>query len=426
MEGLYWVGFIVFLASIVFSWRAVTSISVGLMIMVGAGERIFISRNPEVSGATPKHRGGFHRVGWFILAAFIYSIIQVLMTLVVDSSTLPQLQTKAGILAIPLAVYLSNFINRERGPLLFHALAILLIIAFLYCLTVAGINFNGGNSEFFYHDLVSPINGHAVYISIYTFTTLVFLMEAILQRKWVVPKNVHALLAVVLVIFLVLLASKLVIAFFCLYLLYFIYSLFRNHRRRKQFAFILLLLAIANGFLLFSTENPVKERFSDLKGKFEIRDKNDPSEYLNGLQFRLLQWKIVPEILSEKDKWLTGVGISNSQSELNRKYIARNLYQGDGKEDRGYLHYNSHNQFLQDLMQTGLPGLLGFVFLCIVLVLLCTSRRSAMVLLTISLILVYAIVESLLETQYGIVIFCFFPLLAYLSVTNKLSKKKSP
>ena len=425
LEGLYWAGFIVFLTSIVFSWRAVTSVSLCLVILLGVAERSFIFRRGR-KGGTEGAKRSFSPDGLFVIAAFGYLLIQVLMTLVSNDPTLQQLQTKAAVPAIPLAIYLSSFINTERGAVLFHALAILLILAFFYCLTVAGINFNGGNREFFYHNLVSPIRGHAVYLSIYTFIALVFLMESLRQRRWVVPKNIHLLMTALLVIFLILLASKLVIAFFLFYLLYFIYALFKKHKRRKQFGFLLLLLAFVNGVLLFSSDNPVKERFTDLGGRIGAGEKNDPSQYLNGIQFRLLQWKLVPGILTEKSCWLTGVGISRGQSELNRKYRERNMYLGDGKEDKGYRQYNAHNQFLQDLLQTGLPGLIGFMLMCLAMTALWFRKRSMAVLLTVSLILVYAFVESLLETQFGIVIFCFFPLLSYLSIPNKPSRKTTP
>ena len=53
VEGLYWLGFILFLASVVFSWRAVTSISVGLVILVGLAERLFVPDNHDVSARNP-------------------------------------------------------------------------------------------------------------------------------------------------------------------------------------------------------------------------------------------------------------------------------------------------------------------------------------------------------------------------------------
>jgi O-antigen ligase len=128
-----------------------------------------------------------------------------------------------------------------------------------------------------------------------------------------------------------------------------------------------------------------------------------------------LQWKLVPEILSEKGKWVTGVGISNAQASLNEKYIERDMYQGDGEKDRGYLLYNTHNQFLQDLLQGGVLGLVGFILMCMALVKMFMGKKSPLVFVSILLILTYSFLESLLETQYGIVIFTFIPLLSYLT-----------
>jgi O-antigen ligase len=445
VEGIYWFAYLALLVSVVFSWRIVTSGSVFLILVISVYERVFVSTQrtrrsttsaantsgTATTGTTRPDRSASPRpqrlILYFLVTAGIYSLLYILASLFHNDLNSPGLYVKGGVLAIPLAVYLSDFINKKTGAWLFHAFAAFLALAFIYCLALATIDYFEikDKSRFFYHSLVEPIRGHAVYLSIYCLVTIIFLMETVKERRWILPKKLHALLAFILMVFLILLASKLVIAFFSFYLLYFIYQLFRNHPRKKQFAVVIVLLAFVNATLIFSTDNPVKDRFTDLRGKLAINERSDPSDYMNGIQFRLLQWKLVPEILSERNSWVTGVGISKAQSSLNEKYVGRNMYQGDGKTDRGYLLYNTHNQFLQDLLQGGLLGLTGFVLMFVVLVKM-LARKTPLVFVSILLVLTYSFLESLLETQYGIVIFTFIPLLSYLAFGESSKSSKIP
>jgi O-antigen ligase len=90
------------------------------------------------------------------------------------------------------------------------------------------------------------------------------------------------------------------------------------------------------------------------------------------------------------------------------------MYTGDPvRGDRGFLGYNTHNQFLETLLQTGIIGLLILLVLCISLVKMAWQKKSMSVGFIIILLLLWMFSESVFETQYGIIIFTFFPLFIY-------------
>ena len=76
-----------------------------------------------------------------------------------------------------------------------------------------------------YHPLVSIYSGHAVQFSILVFISLLHLFEALTKRAIVFTKYVDLFLIVFFLVFLFLLSSKLVIAFF---LVYFLYAMIRS------------------------------------------------------------------------------------------------------------------------------------------------------------------------------------------------------
>jgi len=175
--------------------------------------------------------------------------------------------------------------------------------------------------------------------------------------------------------------------------------------------FILVVLAI---LLVFAVPNPVSKRFNEIiKGDIMIvtQDKFKPGDYFNGLQFRLLQWRFVPEILTENKSWWTGVGTGDAQTYLNEKYLSKNMYAGDpAKGTRGYLAYNTHNEFLQITLQTGIIGFLILIASSFCMMKMAANQKSRLAIFTTLALLVWLFTESVFETQYGIMIFTVFPM----------------
>jgi O-antigen ligase len=186
------------------------------------------------------------------------------------------------------------------------------------------------------------------------------------------------------------------------------------------------ILGLSILFTLFVTNNPVSDRFKDLSNGVNVIETNhfNPGDYFNGIQFRLLQWKLVKEILSEHNAWIAGVSPGDAQHLLNNKYIALNMFVGNqDKNSHGYLGYNTHDEFLEATLQNGLIGLVVFLIICAGLIRMMIISRDIEFWLFGTLILSYCFLESVFQTQYGVLLFTFFPLLHYCCHTNELGSK---
>jgi O-antigen ligase len=86
---------------------------------------------------------------------------------------------------------------------------------------------------------------------------------------------------------------------------------------------------------------------------------------------------------------------------------------GPGGPKHGYLGYNTHNQFLEALLQTGIIGLICFMAICFEMIRRAVERKSRVLTALVLLLLAYTFNESVFETQYGLVLFTFFPLFFY-------------
>jgi O-antigen ligase len=273
---------------------------------------------------------------------------------------------------------------------------------------------------FFYHDLVKPLSQHAIQFSILVFIALLFLIENLKETKLLLsPAFGHSMIAF-LSLFLLLLSSKLIISFYIFYLT----SIFLRNRINKKRFFATYLIFITAFISIAITPNPIGNRFrSMITGNsllFE-QQKFNPGVYFNGVQFRLLEWRFSFEILNEQKAWIKGVTPADAQSFLDKKYTETNMFTGiPGTQNHGFLGYHTHNQFLQSLLENGLPGLVVFLLICFSLFKMAWGHARHELKWLVTLLIVYCFTDAPFETQYGIVIFTLFPLLFYLTGQNVL------
>ncbi len=400
--------YIVFFISLVCSFRAISSVSVGLILLTGV-----IKNKIE-------HKPFFHsNVKNIFLAGcagfFLLQFVTFLYTHNIHE-TWNGIRIKSALLLMPLAVCCSDYVNTVTRKKLFPYYCLIVAAASLYCLLTAFLHYlhSHDSSLFFYHTLVSPIKQHAVFFSLLVFITLLYLLESNRKKELIYSNSFHISLVVYLSVFLFLLSSKLVIIFYFFYLLYYFAGLILNKTSGRAVAVSLLFLCLLAGGLIFLTRNPVSSRFNEiLNGDINLvkQDKFDQGNYFNDVQFRILEWKFVTEILNENHGWWTGVSPGDAQSFLDKKYISKNIYTGNpATGDRGFLGYNTHNQLLEALLQNGIAGSLIFVIICFALIQMAWQKRSRILSFTVILLLAFSLNESVFERQYTIMIFTFFPL----------------
>lgn len=397
--------YLAFITSFIFSFRAITSISIAIILI---GEIINISLAAVREIKQP----------FFILLVAFYVLQFVALFYTTDTHEgWNNIRLKSGLIFIPLAMYSSYDMPDAVRKRLIRGYCIVLAIASLYCLLLAVRHYTEVHSRYvlFYHELVSPLKQHAVYFSIFVFIALAYLLTTLRKKEFIFNKTFHFLLIAFFSFFLLLLSSKMVIVYYAIFLVWYLFSLFKKHKGYRTWILSFAILFIIAGCTVMLTTNPISQRFNDiLRGdiRFILRDKFDRADYFNGVQFRLLQWRLVPEILTENKAWITGVGPGDAQHLLDKQYISKNMYQGDPARpgSKGYLSYNTHNQFLQSLLQTGITGAILFLLITFTLARMAWRSRSSLYIFIVALLIVYSLIESVFETQYGILLYTFFPL----------------
>jgi O-antigen ligase len=329
------------------------------------------------------------------------------------------------LVAIAFVFCAGKFADPQSYRKLITAYSLLLLASSVYCLVVACgyyVKLKDTN-YFFYHILTAPISQNAVFYSVYMLFGIVLLLspygEPVIGR---LSRRGRKILRYSLLIFflgmMVLLSSRLMLVILVLILAG---NFSRRYSFRKNRAAYLIagsLLLAAVGFLTLRN-NFVRWRFEELAAgdmRYIHRDEFSPDTRLGSRDSRLVQWRFAVEILDSRRAWLFGVSPGESQELLDQKYIAAHMNignpaEGPHRHNRGYLGFNFHDQFVETLVRSGLVGLAVLVTVFVALFAAVSSsgiREAWVVLLTLT---AFFIPEAPLTLQYGVFLFCFFPLL---------------
>lgn len=126
---------------------------------------------------------------------------------------------------------------------------------------------------------------------------------------------------------------------------------------------------------------------------------NENISSYSGLSFRTKIWKNSIFVFQESS--LFGHGLYLSQSKLMNQYTKTNFR-------RGYIYnLNTHNQYLQTLIDTGLIGLTLLIFMLVFPIRDIRNTPISELLFTV-IILVSLIPESFFLRQYGVLFYSFF------------------
>jgi len=144
-----------------------------------------------------------------------------------------------------------------------------------------------------------------------------------------------------------------------------------------------------------------------------------PNDYFPGTAFRVYQFRIFTELISEYKVFFTGFGLNASYPKIEEKATQYNLYKGSDV-DPGYQNKNFHNQYIQVFAEL---GVFGFIILIIILLINLKNAfktkdfvHFAFAILMISLFLT----ESFLWRQRGVVFFTLFYCLFNSNVSKKI------
>ncbi len=335
---------------------------------------------------------------WFFINNSLY-ILFLLSLMIGDSigkNALNNLETCLSILVIPLIFHVFNPNFRINRELFFTFLKGFILSSSLFALIIFLYVFLDENT--FYYDnwytnkartlieKIPLINQHPIYASIFSAVGIIFGLELYRQRKNKSILETNMIYGSILInsLFLLFILSKGVIISLFIVLIIFVFFQFKSTKKRFIFLTILILSVLS----LFLFNRRMKELFT-IETYTQIN-----TNYSNGIRIKAYQCSLK---LAE-EKLLLGYGVGNSQTALNNCY--KNI------DDTLLLRqYNSHNQYLDILLKTGIIGLIVFISFLIFNFRKAVKFRNELLILLIIFFCINFITENILLRQSGVILF---------------------
>lgn len=247
-------------------------------------------------------------------------------------------------------------------------------------------------------------------ISPFYYSVFIFIaMKISLELK---PKYWYIELAI-LFLCLFLLGNRTSIVFILIYMFYLFFREVKFSLLKRVGAMFLLLLSV--GVTLFFS-NSFRQKTNVLLKTISfdietIKTKNSITITRNTFEHRILIWYLAKDII--KENLIFGAGTSNYKSLLFEKY--ENINFKAAIKDK----FNTHNQYIEEMLKFGLIG--GVVFILMIIGLIKQVSNMEIVLPILLLVLVLSFFESFWYRHHGVLIISFIiPLLYVYSEQKKI------
>ena len=326
---------------------------------------------------------------WSMVA---YGILYVISALISANQTEGWFKAglKAWFILLPAICLIgdTSYLTKERIRALFQVFTAALLVRFAICIVISGIQFLQGTPlEVVRNWEEDPIGMHHNYLALYIDIAIVFLYTQILntpheerRRKWLSL----IIAAIALLAYLTLVSSRSGIVALALA---FVAALAHLTFFRKQYkvAIITVSLAVVLVAGLYIAVPSIFDRFIALTTWTETYYPDD----------RVLAWECGAK--ATRGHLLFGYGSGDYMPHLVNAF-----------EQRGYtraidIGYNTHNEYIETILQTGLLGLTMLLFMLFapMVTALCKNSRNLLSVLVIIIISSLCVFEAMLNRQMG-------------------------
>jgi O-antigen ligase len=385
---------------IVFSllfWSLLTNIFIILLFVYW----LFVSKK---NFSTPTNNKWVVLFGSLFFIAIISAIFSSNTTVAIH-----KLVQKSPILLFPLVFGTINVLTPVVFKRIFNVFVWSTFLGCLFCVANGIFVFltTGSTDKLHGYNIVALKSMSGFFLGLCCLLSIIYLAIKLYKnfpnRETFRSNYFDGLILIALFAFLFLLGNRNILFYITCLIIFFSFKLVPGIKHR-----IIILASLVLIFFLTIVINPFLNRqwkdLTDFSKENAIQLDKDQSlgRGWGGKTIRLAIWECSLDIL--KANWLTGVGIGDSQDELQNAYEKRQFYFASR-----YNKYNAHNQYIQQAIASGLAGLLVFLA-CILIPLFYFIRQKDKLIYTLFLFCFafICVTESVLEISKGVIWYSFF------------------
>ena len=320
-----------------------------------------------------------------------------------------KLETKLSLFIIPLFILITIEFKKELIFRILKAFIVGGLVSSLICLLNSFYVFimSGDISAFFYQNF--SVFHHPSYFSMY----LNFII-GILYFNALKPINnfkINFKWSFILILFqtliIVLLSSKNGWITNIIIHLFFSFFILKNKLYDLKYAsFIVIVILCFSSIKIIPS---LKSRSNEFTKNY--KNVTSSPTTTSSTNARIIAWRSASELI--KNKLITGYGTGLSIEKLNEVYHKR------GYDNLKEKNLNTHNQYLQYLLDHGLIGFLFLFFFTIIMFLVSLKSKDYIYAIFLFIIIINFMTESIIETQSGIVFYAFFNTIFFFHYLDK-------
>jgi O-antigen ligase len=375
------------LISFSLAFKAIVPILIGLLVI-----------NWFVEGNFAEKFAGGKTVSFLLLFLSFYALHAAAL---LYTNNIPEgmsnLEVKLSLLIFPIVFFTTKFSAPQFKTIMLAFIAGCLA-AGVACLARAGWCYFAEQQNYFFYEDFSYFM-HPSYFSMYVNLAVFLLLKSFFmaeyrrkgKRIWVI------FLFIFMSLLIFLLSSKLGIISYLL--LCGIFLLTECIRRKKYTLLtVVFVLGITGTFSAYKLSPTIKSRFDYMFRA--VNEENISKAEMESSAVRVLIWGEAKKIISQNLVYGVSPGDTN-----DRLYKA---YEENGITGAFQNRLNAHNQYFQSFIGLGLIGFVLFLAQFIFPLVHAIRKNKMIYLLFILLIALNFLVESMLQTQAGVIFYAFF------------------
>lgn len=308
------------------------------------------------------------------------------------------LEKRASLIALPIIFSSLPALNKQSLKSLFFCFG-------LSTLTISLLTFRHGLEFYYAENRIWAVGElllmHRPYLGLYSSVSIVFFFYLLNNSESRLLKGLYLLIILYFALFIYLITAKAALISLVLvsYLIVNIILLKRGEKNKMIFLNTLILLISV--VIVFTSEKASTLLIKILEFDFIPYDQYD-SILVDSFNKRFEIWKCNLNVLFFNGNWLNGVGFMNIETVLNDCYI-RNGFPFLAEQS-----LNSHNQYFQIWLGGGIWSIVSFILLLSFIIIKSIKEYNLYLLAFVLLFVVCFVVESMLASQKGVVLFSLF------------------
>lgn len=340
---------------------------------------------------------------WLLINSSLFLVYVVSVLYSNDHSVaLKKLETSLSIIVMPIIFFAllpypktSNILKRVFIKIFISSTAVFSMYSFIFILLrSSSLNYLWDTDKYRNIIIDMPLVGqHPIYASIFLALSIMFFVFLLKQKLFInhKEKSFFLIITAINLVFLLFLSSKAaILALFSI--IFFYYSL---EKTKKIYKYLILLTFVFSIITVFM----YNRRMNELINLETYEEFNPTLSTSIRLGVYDCSWTII------KQQLLMGYGVGDAQKELNLCYA--------NKSDILLMHrFNSHNQYLDITIKTGLIGLFVFLWFLVINFINAIKKKNQLLIMILVLYCMLFLVENVLSRQSGVILFffliCFF------------------